>query len=90
MTESLSIYIYNLAVMNIIISNPRTGDQMAINRPVSCRAHVSSALCSNVFEICAFIGGYGVLRQAAFSAGNVSGEIVINTFDGSINIKYIS
>ena len=76
--------------MDIIISNPITGDQMAINRPVSCRAHVSSAICSNVFEIGAFIGGYGVLRQARFSAGNIAGEISINTFDGSINIKYIS
>jgi hypothetical protein len=76
--------------MNIIVINPTTGAEMVINRPVSCRMHVSSALCAHAFEIAVFIGGYGVLRQAEFKAGNVSGHINIRTFDGSIEIAYIS
>lgn len=74
--------------MEIKVSNPKTGDQMAINRPVSCRAHVSSALCSHVVQLAAFIGGYGVLRFATFSAGDITGEVCINLFEGSITIKY--
>lgn len=74
--------------MAIIIHNLTNGDRLTINRPVSCRAQVSSALCSNVADIVKFIGGFGVLRSAAFSAGDFSGEIIINCFDGSIIIRY--